>query len=177
MGIPYISEIRLMSFTFAPRGWALCNGQTMAIQQNQALFSLLGTTYGGDGIRTFQLPNLQGRTPLHFGNSFSLGQAAGESTHTLSYAEMPAHSHALKAYAGTATSGGIGDQPGPSVVLAEAFVFGETLAVPGFATGSPNFTLAAGAIGPTGGQPHPNMQPYLVLNYCIALEGIYPSRN
>src|ERR1700752_1272097 len=102
MSTPYVSEIRIMSFNFPPKGWALCNGQTLAISTNTALFSLIGTTYGGDGVRTFKLPNLQGQVPMHLGNGFVLGQVSGEPTHTLNVNEMPAHSHLMTATAATA---------------------------------------------------------------------------
>lgn len=166
MSQPFIAEIRMFSFAFPPRGWALCNGQILPINQNQALFSLLGTTFGGNGQTTFALPNLQGRAPVHFGNEINLGQQGGEQAHTLINNEMPAHNHTVNASAG-AVSGG---SPTNS-----------------YLTTLPNdsmFTTANNANGTmipplTGGgsQPHENMQPYLVVNFCIALVGIFPSRN
>jgi microcystin-dependent protein len=178
---PYVSEIRMMAFNFAPRGWALCNGQTLAIQQNQALFALLGTTYGGNGTTTFQLPNLQGRIPLHMGPGFIEGQNAGEVTHTLTLPEMPSHSHLVQAKNAQADLDATGTTPGPTVVLAQAAastnpvkdvqIYG-TLPI----NSAGNF--ASGAISMTGGnQPHPNQQPYLVISFCISLQGIFPSRN
>jgi microcystin-dependent protein len=186
MATPYLSEIRIMSFGFAPKGWALCNGQTLPINQYQALFSLIGTTYGGDGIRTFNLPNLQGCAPLHFGTDsfgdrYTLGQAGGEPTHTLLITEIPAHSHSLKAAAVAADPAPGGVIPTPSVALAQAAAFEgsgkQTVPVSIYSMSAANTTLAGSAISMTGGQPHENRQPYLTLNFCIALQGIYPSHN
>jgi microcystin-dependent protein len=184
MGNPYVSEIRIMSFGFAPQGWALCNGQILPIQQNQALFSLIGTNFGGDGVRTFALPNLQGRAPLHmgsdhFGNIYNLGETGGEASHTLTLNETPAHTHALNASTGPADSPPpAGVQPGPTVTLAQAAAAGgATPAVSIYSTASANTTLSASAISQTGGQPHENRQPFLTLSFCIALQGIFPSRS
>lgn len=183
MSTAYVSEIRLMAFNFPPRGWALCNGQLMAIQQNQTLFTLIGTTYGGDGIRTFALPNLQGRSPLHFGTDtannvgYTLGQAGGEATHTLVLAEMAAHGHMLRAVDATATTG----QPGNTVALAQGLAKqGATQTTPAnlYGAGAADITMAGNAIAPGGGgQGHPNQQPYLTLNFCIALTGMFPRRS
>ena len=165
MSTPYLSEIKLMSFNFAPKGWALCNGQLLPINQNQALFSLIGTTYGGDGRTTFGLPNLQGRTPNHMGNGFVLGEMGGETAHTLTISELPAHGHFAMA---TDTAG---DSPIPT---------GNYLGQADNLYGAPaNLTsLQPGTIAAVGGsQPHQNMQPYLVLSFCIALQGIFPSQN
>jgi len=163
MSEPYLGEIKMISFNFPPKGWAFCNGQTLAINQNQALFSILGTTYGGNGQTTFGLPNLQARVPVHFGNGFSLGQVGGELAHTLVVTELPAHNHVLQ---GTAANG---DTPLPTT-LANANNL--------YSTAQPNTSLTPGSIGDTGGtQPHDNMSPYLVLNFIIALVGIFPSRN
>jgi len=177
MSEPYLSEVRLFSFQFAPKGWALCNGQTLAINQNQALFALIGTTYGGDGVRTFQLPNLQGSTMLGFGNGFTQGQAGGEAAHTLLATEMPAHNHSFNAYAGTPDAGAAGETPGAAKSLAEPVALsGDTVSI--YGTGTPGITMAQNALAQSGSaQPHPNQQPYLVLNWCIALQGIFPSRN
>lgn len=165
MAEPFLSEIRLMSFVFAPKGWALCNGQLLPINQNQALFSLLGTTFGGDGRVNFALPDLRGRTPIHVGSGHTLGERGGEQAHTLSTAELAGHTHSLNAGAqGNATSGANG-------VLANG---GSDLYMPpqGLVAMNP------GAIPSVGGsQAHLNMQPYLTLTFCIALQGIFPSPN
>jgi microcystin-dependent protein len=161
-----MSEIRIFSFNFAPKGWAACNGQLMPINQNQALFSLLGTTYGGDGRVNFGLPDLQGKVPIHMGNGHTLGERGGEQNHTLSTSEMPTHVHSLQA------SSVPGNGPVPA---------GNLLGSPLNATYRPSGTTAAmdpGTLANTGGsQAHPNLQPYLTLNACIALQGIFPSRN
>ncbi len=168
MAEPFISEIRIMSFGFAPKGWALCNGQLLPINQNQALFSLLGTTYGGDGRVTFGLPDLQARTPLHMASGHALGEKAGEQSHTLAIAELPQHHHVVNANSDLATT----HAPSPAVTLAASQE--DNIYCPP----SPGLTMAANAISPVGGsQAHENMQPYLTLNFCIALQGIYPSRN
>lgn len=167
MSEPFLSEIRMFSFAFAPKNWALCNGQTFAISQNQALFALLGTTFGGDGVRTFGLPDFRGRVPLHPGAGFGLGQTGGEQTHTLTNAEMPPvpHSHTLNAVNGPGT-----DSVPTSNLLATS---GNQLYVKSTAPTAMN----AAAISTTGGQPHNNMQPYLAVNFSIALAGIFPPRN
>jgi microcystin-dependent protein len=167
MASPYLSEIRIFSFNFAPRGWAMCNGQTLSIQQNQALFSLLGTTYGGNGSTNFNLPNLQSRTPIHFAPSYPLGSLGGEQSHTLTIAELPIHNHVP---IGCSTNATTGDPT--------AGVWATTASSLNFTTAAPNNNMSSGAIGNAGGsQPHNNMPPYLVLNFCIATVGIYPSRN
>lgn len=166
MAEPFLSEIRIMSFNFAPRGWALCNGQLLPINQNQALFSLLGTTFGGDGRVNFALPNLQGRTPIHVGGSHTLGERGGEQAHTLSISELPTHVHVANA------SPSQGNDPNPgSHVLASPLNLSY-----GPAT---NLTaMAPQSIANVGGsQAHLNMQPFLTLNFCIALQGIFPSPN
>lgn len=162
----YLSELRIFSFGFAPKGWAQCNGQLLSIAQNQALFSLLGTTYGGDGRTTFGLPNLQGRTPMHTGPGFNLGQTSGEAAHTLLTSEMPAHTHQA-----VGSSNGVGANTPSNNFWASGTGYSPYNA-------SPNGNMANGALGNAGGsQPHENMSPYLTLNICIALQGIYPSRN
>ncbi len=165
MSTPFLGEIKIMSFNFAPKGWALCNGQLLPINQNTALFSLLGTTYGGDGRVTFGLPNLQGRVPFHMGNGLTLGAAGGEETHTLSIEELPTHTHAPT-----------GSSLPPSAASPAGNVWAST-AGGGYAA-SPDTTLNPASITGTGGsQPHQNMAPFLTLNFCIALQGIFPSRN
>jgi microcystin-dependent protein len=167
----YISELRLLSFNFAPQGWAMCNGQFMPINQNQALFSLLGTTYGGDGRTTFALPDLRSRTPAHFGQGLTLGQALGEEVHTVTQQEMPAHVHFLQ---GTSTAASTAVAAGNRFATVDNTTFGSA-----YASGSANLVpMAAQAIGSTGGsQAHENRQPYLVLTWCICLQGVFPSQN
>lgn len=165
MSEPFIGEVKLFGFNYAPKGWALCNGQLLPINQNQALFSLLGTTYGGNGVNTFALPDLRGRTPVHVGNGVMLGESAGEEAHTLTSTEMPMHTHTLSA-----------SSADDNKTTATGNVWGKSTNNP-YAPDS-NTTLAATAIGAAGqSQPHENRQPYLTLNFCIALVGIYPSRN
>ena len=166
MSEPFLAEIRIMSFNFAPKGWAMCNGQLLPIAQNQALFSLLGTTYGGDGRITFALPDLRARTAMHTGAGHNLGERAGEAAHTLTANEMPTHSHVLNA------SSVPGNDPTPGAhVLASPL----NLTYRASASLTP---LRAGTIANAGGsQAHQNMQPFLALNFCIALVGIFPSRN
>lgn len=164
MAEPFLSEIRLMSFNFAPKGWAMCNGQLMPINQNQALFSLLGTTYGGDGRVNFALPNLQGSVPMHMGSSFTLGQKGGETAHTLSASEMTAHTHFLSG------AGKDGTSALPNGLLLGAFSLGYR--APSNLT--PLLDKTVTYVG--GSQAHENMSPYLVINFCIALQGIFPSQ-
>ncbi len=166
MAEPFLAEIRIMSFAFAPRGWALCNGQVLPINQNQALFALLGTTYGGDGRVTFALPNLQARTPVHVGNGHALGEKAGETAHTLSLAELPGHTHVARAVSDKATT------PSPN-----GNMLATTKGLSAYGASASLTTLAPSSIANTGaGQPHTNVQPFLTLNFCIALQGIFPSR-
>jgi len=165
---PYLSEIRLVSFPFPPRGWAFCNGQLLPINQNQALFALLGTTYGGDGRITFGLPDLRGRTPIHMGGGFTLGQLGGEASHTLTIGELPQHIHPVTATTAGATTG----IPGNTVMLATSS------GANGYQTPQSLVAMDPGASSMVGGsQPHENQQPYLALAFCIALVGIFPSRN
>lgn len=166
MAEPFLGEIRIMSFSFAPKGWAMCNGQLLPINQNQALFSLLGTTYGGDGRVNFALPDLRGRTPIHFGNSHTLGERAGEQAHTLSISELPTHQHTLQASSASANASG----PSGNIL---AKTLGNTYGVTTNLVG-----MDAGSISTVGGsQAHLNMQPFLTLNFCIALQGIFPSHS
>jgi len=165
MSEPFLSEIRIFSFAFAPKGWALCNGQLLPINQNQALFALLGTTFGGDGRVTFALPNLQARMPIHVGSGFSLGQSAGEPAHTLNISEIPAHTHVPTA------SNGAASQPVPA---GNFWASGNQAAYASTADTSLN-PASIQAVG--GSQPHQNMPPFLALNFGIALQGIFPSRN
>jgi microcystin-dependent protein len=168
MAEPFLSEIRIMSFGFPPKGWALCNGQLLPINQNQALFSLLGTTYGGDGRVNFALPDLQGRVPIHMGSGHTLGERGGEQAHTLSISELPQHVHVWNASGSPATT----NTPGNTLLLAQS-------------TGDQAWGPASNlvAMSPTeitnvgGSQAHLNMQPFLVLNFSIALQGIFPSQN
>lgn len=172
MAEPFLSELRIMSFNFPPKGWALCNGQLLPINQNQALFALLGTTYGGNGQTNFALPNLQGRTPIHTGMGHTLGEAGGSEAVTLNISQLPAHTHNL---CGTNQDADVSTPVGGQSVLARP-ANEETRIYHNAA--NPDATLAPNTIGATGGsQPHTNMQPYLVLNFCIALQGIFPSHN
>ena len=174
MSEPFIGEIRMFGGNFAPRGWALCHGQILSIAQNTALFSLLGTTYGGNGQTTFGLPDLRGRAPIGWGqgpglSNRSLGEVGGVENVTLTAQQMPAHSHAANA------SGNSGNTNTPvgKVWSKDAGVQSAT-----YTGNAPNGVMAANAIGSAGGsQPHENMPPYMAMNYVIALEGIYPSRN
>ncbi len=173
MSTPFIGQISIFSFNFAPRGWALCNGQTLPIQQNQALFSILGTTYGGNGTTNFQLPNLQSRTPIASGNGPGLtprilGQTGGEENHTLLLTEMSEHTHVPQGTTVGATTG----TPASDVLATPA-------SVPMYrSSASGPVALNATSIALQGGnQSHPNIQPYMTVNFCIALTGIFPSRN
>jgi len=178
MSQPFVGEIRCFGFNFAPQGWAQCNGQLMSIADNTPLYSLLGTTYGGDGVNTFALPNLQGRTPMHWGNGPGLttviGQVEGAETVTLTINQLPAHAHSIVSeliapggvneHAATATSTAYMGPSAPD----QAYNTSPTINAP----------FSSLAIGSTGGsQPHDNMQPYLVNNFCISLFGVFPSQN
>ena len=165
---PYIGEIRIFGFNYAPQGWALCNGQLLPIAQYTALFSLLGTTYGGNGMQNFGLPNLQGRTPIGFGNGTVLGQAAGEEAHTLVAAEVPSHSHPLQA----ATAAANIISPGGNLLAATAGAATPYTGASGLGAMNPATISDAG-----GSQLHENRQPFLVMNWGIALQGIFPSRS
>ena len=173
MSEPFLAEIRIFGFNFAPRGWAFCDGQILPINQNQSLFSLLGTTYGGDGRTNFALPDLRGRTPLHFGTSatpgavnHNQGQKSGEVSHALSASEMPDHDHTVAANSAPATF----DQPQGNLPARAGFdAYGGATALGSF--GAETVSDAGGGAG------HENMQPYLTLNFSIALQGLFPSRN
>ena len=166
MAEPFLSEIRLMSFDFAPKGWAMCNGQQLPINQNQALFALLGTTYGGNGQTTFALPDLRGRVPIHVGDGFTLGTKAGEAAHTVTLQEMPTHPHFLN----VTNNNGSAAMPTGNVLAAANNMYHDP-------SGSLT-TMSPSTVGNVGGsQPHNNMQPYLSLTFCIALQGIFPSQN
>jgi microcystin-dependent protein len=164
MAEPFLSEIRIMSFNFPPKGWALCNGQLLPINQNQALFSLLGTTYGGNGQTNFALPDIRGRVAIHEGSGHTLGENGGSEAVTINMQTLPTHSHTVKVFNDNATATPAGNffaaannayQPKPQ-----------------------NTTLAANSVTNTGGsQPHTNQQPFTVLSFCIALQGIFPSQN
>ncbi|WP_315837401.1 phage tail protein [Bradyrhizobium prioriisuperbiae] len=186
MSQPYVGQIEMFSFNFAPRGWLQCNGQILAIAQNQALFSLLGTMYGGNGTTTFALPNLQSRMPIGYGQAqggpyYNQGDFAGEENHTLIITELTRHNHLLMA---DSTTGAASNGPTPSSTAVLGNSQGTSINPPGnykvqmYSNQSPNNTLAPQVIGLNGGtQPHTNIQPYLVINFCIALNGIFPSRN
>jgi microcystin-dependent protein len=169
MSDPYLGELRLMSFSFPPKGWALCNGQILSIQQNQALFALLGTTYGGNGQTTFMLPDLRGRTPLHTSDELPLGLQAGQEAVTLSTGQIPAHTHPLIATSDLANA----SVPGGAVPAAKGRGGINRYAPAGNDTVMDLGTVAANE----GSQPHPNMQPFEVLSWAIALVGIFPSHD
>jgi microcystin-dependent protein len=166
MAEPFLSEIRMMSFGFPPKGWAFCNGALLPINQNQALFSLLGTTYGGDGRVNFGLPNLQGRTPMHMGNGHTLGEVGGEQAHTLSISEIPTHVHTALA---SSSAGGTAVPVGAYLAMAapaNPYIAPTALA-----------SMNGGTLASVGGsQSHLNMQPFLTINFSIALQGIFPSQ-
>lgn len=172
MSEPFLAEVRIVGFNFAPRGWAFCDGQILPINQNQSLYSLLGTTYGGDGRTSFALPDMRGRTPIHVGRSeggseHREGQKSGEETHTLSANEMPQHDHVWGLSKQTAQT-----NSGANAIFADSAP-NDVYTVPGNMT-----PLAPGIITNVGGgQAHNNMMPYIALNFCIALQGLFPSRN
>jgi microcystin-dependent protein len=171
MSDQFLAEIRIFPFNFAPRGWAQCNGQLLAISQNTALFSLIGTFYGGNGTSTFALPNFQGNVPVHQGtgvglSSYTVGETGGSPTVTLLPNQVPGHSHSFS-----------GD-PNSKKELTSVSNAAPAGATSAYSTAAPNTTMAANMLVPAGGsQPHDNMQPYLTLNFCIATTGIFPSRN
>lgn len=165
MSEPFIAEIKIISWNFPPKGWTFCNGQLLPINQNQALFSILGTTYGGNGQTTFGLPNLQGRTPFHVGNGIVLGELGGETSHTLNISELPAHNHVPNA-----------NTANPTLPSAQGNIWCSNPTQ--YNTTSDNNVMNPACVAAVGGnQPHENMSPYLVLNFVIALQGIFPSQN
>jgi microcystin-dependent protein len=170
MGTPFMSEIRMFGFNFAPKGWAQCNGQLMQINQNQALFSLLGTTFGGNGQTTFALPDLRGRVPISMGAGYNLGERAGEAAHTLTVSELPAHFHGQpKAVTGASNQADKDDPTGNLWTNS-----GKTM----YTQSAPSGNMSQAALGKVGGsQPHENMSPYLCVNFCICLTGVFPSHN
>jgi microcystin-dependent protein len=179
MSQPYVGEIRALGFQFAPSQWAYCNGQPMDISQNEALYTIIGTIYGGDGVTTFNMPNLQGQVPMHWGTGISgqttvIGQPQGVTLVTLTQAQTPQHTHTITVQ--QVASGGDPEKtptPGPNTWLSDSFPDGLYNFTP-----TVNAAFAGNAISPVGGsQPHDNMQPYLAINFCISLFGIYPSRN
>jgi len=171
MADPFVAEIRILPFDFAPTGWAFCDGQILPLSQNTALFSLLGTTYGGNGKSNFALPDLQGRSPMHPGQGpalslHDLGETGGSETVTLLESEIPAHSHSVRA------SGVQADMPIP-----QAAMYAESLAGNSFGSAANLVSMAGDMLSPAGGDmPHNNLQPYLTLNFCIALQGVFPPR-
>jgi len=165
MAEPFLGEVKIISWNFPPKGWSFCNGQLLPINQNQALFSILGTTYGGDGRVTFGLPNLQGRMPVHVGDGVSLGELGGETAHTLNISEMPAHNHVP---VGSSTTPPTSPSASGNLWAPNTNLYNSTA----------NSSMNPACVVPTGGsQPHENMSPYLVLNFIIALQGIFPSQN
>ncbi len=182
MSEPYLSMIEAFGFGFAPKGWAICAGQALPINQNQALFALLGTTYGGDGRITFNLPDLRGRLALGFGQGsglspYTLGAAGGEETHQLLASEVPAHSHTLNVTNNGQSSGT--NIPSGTVLMGSGYTMETNNPVENiYSSAAPTIAMSAGAVGPVGGGgAHENRMPFLTINYCIALQGIFPSSN
>jgi microcystin-dependent protein len=165
MAEPFLAEVRIMSFVFPPKGWALCNGQLLPINQNQALFSLLGTTFGGDGRVNFALPDLRGRVPIHTGNGFTLGERGGEQAHTLSISEIPQHTHTMS----------IGGAPSSAVAEGNFAATGAAALFAATSAGALSTGGAASVLNAGGSQAHLNMQPFLTVSFVIALQGIFPS--
>jgi len=166
MSEPFLAEVRMVGFNFAPRGWAFCDGQLLPINQNQSLFSILGTTFGGDGRTSFALPDLQGRTPIHIGDNHPWGQKSGAETVTLTAAEIPSHSHAFKA---SSTAGNVRNSLGTILASAETYR--------PYAANRSVALRSGSVVNAGGGQAHNNMQPYTTVGFTIALRGLFPSRN
>jgi microcystin-dependent protein len=167
MGTPFLGEIKFIPWNFPPKGWAFCNGQQLPINQNQALFSLFGTMYGGNGQTTFALPDFRGRIPLHIGGGFIQGEVGGEAVHTLTQSEMPTHNHFIQGSTSPAAS-----------LAPEEKTWGAATTNFPYSQNNPNVAMNPGCIPPTGGsQPHNNMAPYLCINFIVALIGAFPSRN
>ena len=165
MSEPFIGEIRLFGGNFAPQGWSFCNGSLLAISQNDALFNLIGTTYGGDGVNTFGLPDLRGRVPVQQGNGFVIGQSGGTETETLTTSQMPPHTHALHAF------NGLGNEAAPGGNVPAASVARQ------YSSGLPQAAMLPSAVLPVGGsQPHDNMLPFLAISFILSLFGIFPSQ-
>jgi microcystin-dependent protein len=181
MGTPFMGELKIIAFNFSPKGWALANGQFLPINQNQALFSLFGTMYGGNGQTTFALPDLRGRTPIHMGPGFTEGQAGGQEAHTITMSEMPAHNHFMSANDSNGIAGVAGITPDNTKAVSRALVSlqgGSTAPAQLYGTGAAASTLHPATITNIGGsQPHENRQPFLVLEVCVALQGVFPSQN
>ena len=178
---PFLGEIVMYSFVFAPKGWALANGQLLPINQNQALFSILGTTYGGDGQVNFALPDLRSRVAMHEGSGHTLGEKGGQEFHTITMSEMPQHFHFLQAFNGNADSGATAVPPTNNSFANNAFAVppgGGSTPVNRYSNAAPNNTLNVAAVTNIGGsQPHENRQPFNVVSFCIALQGTFPSQN
>lgn len=180
MTTPFIGTIQLFAFNYAPKNWATCDGQLLAINSNQALFSLLGNTYGGDGRNTFGLPDLRGRTPISStpNSTIPLGTIAGEETHTLLLSELPMHTHQMHGDSTTAAASNSNVPTGKLLGQSIGQGSSSTYTANMYSTGTPNNFLATGSIGTTGSSAgHENRMPYLVMNFCICLYGLFPSRN
>jgi microcystin-dependent protein len=177
---PFLGEIVMYSFNFAPKGWAQANGQLLPINQNQALFSILGTTFGGNGQTNFGLPDLRGRVAIYSGNGHTLGEKAGQESHTLTISEMAGHNHIIQGNNTVAAATAAASTPGNTKSVAQATAAlqgGGTTPVQIYGTGNPNQSMPT-ALGNMGGsQAHENRQPYGVVNFCVALQGTFPSRN